>query len=75
MTIIAQLLPDFPPCTVRGHDHPLTYLHTTVQKQTGDEGHMLECPTGAYRFFYLAPVWAALGTMARYSRPRYGWPG
>ena len=66
-------LPVFPPCQVRGHDHPLAYLWTVVQDGTGQRARMLECPTGRYRFFFIEAVWERIGQMARFTRPRYGW--
>lgn len=66
-------LPDFPRCTVKGHEHGLTYNRTVVQGPTGKKAYELECPSGRYRFLFIETVWAEHGKMARYSRPRYGW--
>lgn len=57
-------------CPVRGHDHHLTVVRHHTQKGTGATARTLECPTGRYRFFRID----GSERMARFERPRWGWP-
>lgn len=62
-------------CTVRGHPHELVEVRRIVQHGTGAVGHLLECPTGAYRFLFIEGVHNQPDSpgMPRTNRPRWGW--
>lgn len=62
------------PCPINGHTHLLEYLYSLEQDNTRAVAHKLECPTGRYRFLLIPEVYKAKGVMARYNRPRFGWP-
>ncbi len=62
------------PCPVHGHTHMLNYLYSLEQNDTGAVAHKLECPTRRYRFLLIPNVYKETGKMARYRKPRFGWP-
>jgi hypothetical protein len=63
-------------CQVKGHNHNLNVVWTRQQDGGGQWAHLLECPTGRYRFLRIVGyhgVTYPLTGMPRYNRPRYGW--
>ena len=65
-------------CPIRTHNHVLTLLATITQDGTGATAWTFECPSGLWRFFIVAEVYARDPSVIqskhiRFARPQRGW--